>query len=333
MTNDPIFKIPEIRNQIMAEPVLKWAGGKRQILPTILAHFREEEEMNWYHEPFFGGGAVFFRETYEHTHTINDINTRLMNFYRTLQQNTEDLLDEFSSIRERMPEDEPDPALDYDKVDEHGREIKNYYYQLRAIFNKRPNEKEFDKIREAAILLWLNRTCFNGLYRENASGEFNVPVGNHKNLGLDMDGKIRQAADALQCSDINIFNQDFSYVEQYAESGDLVYFDPPYDPNSSSSSFVEYTSESFGKSEQRQLRDLAVRLHNNSVDVVISNAPSVTELYEADEVPDGFDHSDVGARRAINSDGESRGEVNEVIITNIREENRRYTDAHIPDYT
>jgi len=316
----------------MADPILKWAGGKRQILPQILDHFRDAEEINRYHEPFFGGGAVFFRETYEDAVTINDFNERLVNFYRVLQQDTKGLLEKFSSLRERKPKDEPNPKLDYDQVDEHGREIKNYYYQIRAIFNKRPNGKDFDEVREAAILLWLNRTCFNGLYRENRSGEFNVPVGNHKSYGLDMDGKIRQAADALQYADVDIYNQDFSYVEDHVEPGDLVYFDPPYDPNSASSSFVEYTSESFGKDEQRRLKDLAVRLDDQGVDVVISNAPSVTELYEGDDATGDFDYSKVGARRAINSDGDSRGEVNEVIITNIAEEDRRHTHAHLSDY-
>jgi len=316
----------------MADPILKWAGGKRQILPQILDHFKDADEINRYHEPFFGGGAVFFREAYEYTATVNDINERLVNFYRVLQQDTKGLLDEFSLLRKRAPEDEPNPNLDYNKVDQHDREIKNYYYQLRAIFNKRPNDEEFNEVREAALLLWLNRTCFNGLYRENRSGEFNVPIGTHQSLGLDMDGKIRQAADALQSNDVEIYNNDFSYVEDCVKSGDLVYFDPPYDPSSSSSSFVEYTSESFGKDEQRRLRDLAVKLDKEDVDVVISNAPSVTELYEGEGVAESFDYSQIGARRAINSDGDSRGKVNEVIITNIDEKDRRYTHAHIQDY-
>jgi len=317
----------------MADPVLKWAGGKRQILQRIREHFRRAEDIEGYHEPFVGGGAVFFREGYEYDGgTINDINERLVNFYRVLKNDTKGLLDEFSSLRERKPDDEPDPRLDYDQVDEHGREIDNYYYQVRAIFNKRPNGKDFKEVREAAIMLWLNRTCFNGLYRENRSGEFNVPIGSHKNLGLDMDTKIQQAADALKSADVVIKNEDFAYVEDYAEPGELVYFDPPYDPNSASSSFVEYTSESFGKDEQRRLKELAVDLDARGVDVIISNAPSVTDLYKEEEVVKHFDYSKVGARRAINSDGDSRGEVNEVIITNIDEEDRRHTHPHLDDY-
>lgn len=313
----------------MADPILKWAGGKRQILPKILDCFPRDRP-DTYHEPFFGGGAVFFREAHEYAGTVNDINTRLVNFYDVLQNDTESLLEEFDRIRERHPTASPADEFDYQNTDEHGREIKNYYYQLRAVFNKRPLGKEFDEVREAAIFLWLNRTCFNGLYRENRSGEFNVPIGTHKNLGLDMDGKVREAADAIQ--GIEILNQNFDYVEEYASEGDLVYFDPPYDPNSSSSSFVEYTSESFGKDEQRSLRDLAIRLDEMGVHVVISNAPSVEEIYQKDGAQEKFGVEFVGARRAINSDGDNRGEVNEVIITNVPTEQRRYQDSGLGDF-
>lgn len=313
----------------MADPILKWAGGKRQIMSQIRDHW-EEEKIESYHEPFFGGGAVFFREAYEYAETINDLNERLVNFYRILKEDRKGLKEEFNALTERKPSDAPDPSMDHHEVDQHDREIKNYYYQLRANFNKRPNDQEFDETREAAFLLYLNRTCFNGLYRENRSGEFNVPIGNHKNLGLDQNANIDQASEALQ--DVRIFNKDFEYVRDEVEEGDLVYFDPPYDPNSSSSSFVEYTSESFGKDEQRRLKELCIELDSMEVSVVVSNAPSVKEIYEEDERTDGFYFSDVGARRSINSDGESRGEVGEVIITNIDPENRRKRDTHIPEF-
>lgn len=313
----------------MADPILKWAGGKRQIMSQIRDHWKEEN-ISSYHEPFFGGGAVFFREAHEYAETINDLNSRLMNFYEVLKEDPDGLKTEFNRLTERKPSEPPNQDLDYAEVDEHDREIKNYYYQLRAIFNKRPNGKEFDKIREAAILLYLNRTCFNGLYRENRDGEFNVPIGQHKNLGLDQNATIEQASEALQ--GVRIFNEDFEYVLDEVEEGDLVYFDPPYDPNSSSSSFVEYTSESFGKDEQRRLKELAIDLDSRSVSVVISNAPSVREIYEEDDRTEGFYISDVGARRTINSDGDSRGEVGEVIITNIDPENRRKRDTNIPEF-
>lgn len=313
----------------MADPILKWAGGKRQILPRILDHFKDEDDYESYHEPFFGGGAVFFRETHEDAATVNDINPRLVNFYSVLQEDVPGLLDELDKLRSRMPEDDPNPDWDHDEEDQHDREIKNYYYQVRALFNKRPNNQDYDKTREAAMFLWLNRTCFNGLYRENRSGEFNVPIGNHKSLGLDMDSKLQEASDAL--SGVEILCEDFGYILDKAEEDDLVYFDPPYDPQSSSSSFVEYTSESFGKDEQRRLSDVALELDERGVNVVISNAPSVTDLYETDRMAN-FDYSEIGARRAINSDGDSRGEVEEVIITNIDKEDRRSQHTHIPDY-
>ena len=309
----------------MAEPILKWAGGKRQILSQIVSHFPPEEDIRGYHEPFFGGGAVFFRRCHEHGKTINDINTRLINFYKIVRDQPRELMSELENFE--RPDADPNPDRRFSKTNRKGKEIKSYYYQVRELFNRRPNEEEFDEVEEAAQLLYLNRTCYNGLYRENLSGEFNVPSGNYSNPDWEQQPRIREASEALES--VEMFNTDFSYVADCAEEGDLVYCDPPYDPNGDASTFAEYSSDVFGKEEQERLRDLALELNDQGVYVVISNAPSVGELYKPFN-EDGFHVSEVGARRAINSNGDGRGEVNEVIVTNA--DQLRERDGTIPEF-
>ncbi len=303
----------------MAKPILKWAGGKRQILPEIRGCLPPESECNRYHEPFFGGGALFF-DTAPHPEcsTINDINNRLMNFYKQVKHNPDELIDVLKSFRE--PTDKPDPAREFSEKDRKGDEMRNYYYQQRELFNRRPHGEEFDEVEEAALLLYLNRTCYNGLYRENNTGEFNVPIRRGKGTpNWVQSTRINDASRLLQ--PIELKSDDFSYVEAVVEPNDLIYFDPPYKPVSSTSSFVEYSAEGFGQEEQKRLKNVAERLyHDHNCHVVISNSPPMKELYQK---LDGFRVHTVGAKRMINSDGESRGKVGEIIVTTVPDENRR----------
>jgi len=313
----------------MAEPILKWAGGKRQILDEILEKF-PAHDVNGYHEPFFGGGAVFFREMHNKAVTINDINKRLINFYRVVRDKPDELIEEIEKLREgSQPDSEPNDEWCYNEVDEHGREIKSYYYQQRARFNKRPNGQEWNGVEEAALLLYLNVTCYNGLYRENQSGEFNVPCGDQKSRSF-REHRIREASPLLK--GVEIRNEDYSYVIDKAEPGELVYFDPPYDPNSEASTFSEYSHDAFGKAEQLDLRDCAKRLDEKGVFVVVSNAPSIEKRYidEKEGGSNSFNTYGVGARRAINSVGTDRGEVKEVLITNVEEVRKR--DTILPEF-
>ena len=283
----------------MVQPVLKWAGGKRQLLPEITARFpRSYDE---YHEPFFGGGAVFF-SLEPAAGSINDRNRRLVNFYRVVQ--------EF-----------PDRLVEENRSHDHSDD---YYYDARDEFNDlhTVDEKtEEERIREASLLCYLNRTGFNGLYRENQSGEFNVPVGNYANPDWVQADRIRAASEALR--DTAVRNEDFEYVREEADEDDLVYFDPPYQPVSTTASFNDYHAEGFDRDDQRRLRDLAVDLDEAGVRVVLSNSPPVAELYEDHEA---FDVETVQATRAINSDGDNRGEVAEILITNVSSEERRRTE-------
>jgi len=280
----------------MAEPILKWVGGKRQLLQELRAHFPTSYE--GYHEPFIGGGAVFF-EMESTEGSINDLNRRLITFYEVIRDYPEDLIEE--NLRHRYEED--------------------YYYDVRDRFNELHHLEERSveqQIEEASLMLYLNRTGYNGLYRVNQSNEFNVPFGTHRNPDFVRERQIRKASAVLE--DIEIYNRDFSYLQDRAAEGDLVYFDPPYEPVSQTADFTEYQSEGFNKEDQRRLRDLAEQLNDMGVNVVISNSPPVWELYQ--DIND-FAVSFVGASRMINSDANNRDNVAEVIITNIAKEDQQ----------
>jgi DNA adenine methylase len=301
-----VYKAGQSYLHLMVQPILKWAGGKRQLLDELDARFPGDYEH--FHEPFFGGGALFFDLKPENG-TINDTNTRLINFYEQVRDDPKELIDRLESYWH--PEAEPDEAHDYAKVNDKGKEIKNYYYQQRAIFNKRPYCDDFDPIEEAALLLYLNRTCYNGLYRENSDGGFNVPIGSYSDPDWVQADRIRDVSRVLENTEI--FNRDFEYVTEYAEQDDLVYFDPPYEPMSPTAYFTDYSAEGFGQEDQERLLETAQKLNENGVCVILSNSGIMHDMY--DEA--GFSVKIEGARRAINSDAENRGEVDEIIATNV----------------
>lgn len=296
----------------MSRPILKWAGGKSQLLDELYARFPESHDR--YHEPFFGGGALFF-DSEPVDGTINDTNTRLVNFYRQVRDNPEDLIARCREFED--PESDSDDSLDHSKTNHKGKKIENYYYQQRARFNKRPYGDEFDELEEAALLLYLNRTCFNGLYRENSSGGFNVPIGRYANPDWVRETEVREASELLE--HVEIHNNDFEYVLNVASEDDLVYFDPPYEPMSSTAYFTDYSAEGFGKEDQERLLETAKQLDRRGVFVILSNSGVMYEMYD----DAGFHVEVEGATRAINSDGDNRGEVDEIIATNVPPEQRQ----------
>lgn len=280
----------------MAEPILKWAGGKRELLPEITA--RAPSAFGRYHEPFLGGGAVFFHLEPSNG-SVNDVNPRLARFYRVVR-------------------DHPEALVEESRTHEHDEA---YYYDARDAFNdlRRVESPSRDgRVREASLLLYLNRTGFNGLYRENADGEFNVPVGRYANPDWVQADRVRAASRVL--SGIDVTCGDFASVVDVATAGDFVYLDPPYQPVSATADFTSYSAEGFDRDDQRRLRDVAVELDESGVHVVLSNSPPVAELYEP---RDAFDVGYVDASRAINSDADGRGDVAELLVTNVPAGGRR----------
>jgi len=277
----------------MVDPILKWAGGKRSLIPDILDLFPVDYENRSYHEPFVGGGAVLFKIK-PRSGSINDVNSRLINFYRVVRDEPEELIH-----RARQ--------YGYDE---------DAYYELRDRFN----QPDLSDVEEAALLLYLNKTAFNGLYRVNSRGEFNVPFGRYTNPTIVPEGRIRAASKILK--KVEIFNEDFSYILDHANKGDLCYFDPPYQPISETANFTSYSEGGFDLRDQQRLRDVCIDLDEKGVLFVLSNShvDPIREMYE--EV-DGFRAFIVQARRAISSKASTRGPINEILVSNIPEELRK----------
>lgn len=296
----------------MVKPVLKWAGGKTQILHEILP--RLPSEFNNYHEPFFGGGAVFF-ELQPSDGSVNDLNSRLMNFYRVVRDKPRELIEINNDHQQTIKE------LDDEETEE-------YYYDQRDLFNElRRHGLCENEVKEASLFLFLNRTCYNGLYRENQSGEYNVPFGSRHNPDVVREDRIWAVNKALQNTDIR--NQDFTYIQHVAEEGDAVYFDPPYKPVSETASFEDYLAGGFGAERQKDLRDLAVELHENGVYVTISNSWPARQLYDNEkaeiDIPEAFEIEPITANRTINSNASNRTGTKEIVVTNVPEDMRQGT--------
>jgi DNA adenine methylase len=273
----------------MAAPILKWAGGKRSLIPNILALLPNDYKSRPYHEPFFGGGALFFTIK-PRRGSINDINQRLVNFYKVVRDKPEEMIME---------------ALQY-------KYEKETYYRLR----ERYNQPQLLDVEEAALTLYLNKTAFNGLYRVNSQGKFNVPFGRYSNPTIVDKERIMTASKLLK--NIEILQTDFRYVVDKAQTGDLVYFDPPYLPISETANFTSYSSDGFNWNDQIRLRDVCIKLHQNNVFFVLSNS-YVEKLVENYRGVDEFRVLTVKAKRAINSKASARGPINEVLVTNIPE--------------
>jgi DNA adenine methylase len=305
----------------VAEPILKWAGGKRQLLDELYARF--PPAFDGYHEPFVGGGAVVF-DLGPASATVNDTNPRLVNFYEQVRDRPEALVERCRSFRD--PEADPDPDRPFAKRRRDGSSTDSYYYQQRERFNARPNGESVDPLTEAALLLYLNRTCFNGLYRENADGEFNVPVGRYADPDWVRADQVRAASDLL--SGVELRCGDFEYVREAADPGELVYLDPPYEPASPTADFTDYAAEGFDRADQERLLDCVATLADRGVHVVVSNSGVLRDRYR--EL--GLHVDLVGARRAINSDADARGEVEELIATTVPPGERAHPQRELGDY-
>lgn len=271
---------------VAAAPILKWAGGKRRLLGQYEKHF--PTEFGSYFEPFVGGGAVFFwlreRGLLQGKRVVlNDINPELVNFYQVLRDQCDELIKELEIHAKKHDSD--------------------YYYEVRA-----RDRNSLHPVAQAARLLYLNRTCFNGLYRVNSKGEFNVPVGRYKAPRICDPERLQKASEALHQAEIRLGG--FGQVADEAQPGDLVYFDPPYVPLNTTSSFTAYTRENFRPEEQAELARTFRELSQRKVKVLLSNSdtPEVQSLYAQ------FQQVPILAPRAINSKGDRRQKVTELLV-------------------
>jgi DNA adenine methylase len=284
------IKIKKLPDQSTAKPFLKWAGGKRQLLPAIQAYL--PAKYTEYYEPFVGAGALLFALQPEKS-TINDTNRELVNCYQVIRDQPEELLKLCQQHRENnSPE---------------------YYYQLR----EQDRQTEFDQwtpVEKAARIIYLNKTCFNGLFRVNSNGQFNVPYGKYKNPVIADPAVIKTISSYLNRSTCRILQVDFEEAVATAKKGAFVYFDPPYHPLSDTSSFTGYSVNGFGEQEQIRLKKLCDRLTDQGCQVLASNsaAPLIKSLYDDPR----YEVVEVKATRAINAVASKRGRINELLIHN-----------------
>lgn len=272
---------------VLAAPVLKWVGGKRQLMNEIEKLL--PKTYTTYYEPFIGGGAVLF-ELQPKKAVINDINGELINLYNVIKDDVELLIEDL-------------------KKHENTSE---YFYQIREQDRNKNEYEKLSKIEKASRIVYLNKTCFNGLFRVNKAGEFNSPFGKYKNPNIVDEVTLRAVSKYFNKVDIKILNDDFESSLKGIRKGSFVYLDPPYDPISSSANFTGYDKGGFNRDEQIRLKKLCDKLDKRGVKFLLSNSATefIKDLYK------DYDINIVKAKRVINSNGNSRGEVDEVLVRN-----------------
>ena len=306
------YKVQNLNQRISdykVKPFLKWAGGKGQLLKEIEKQYPfYDNNIKKYVEPFVGGGAVFFDILNKYdleSIYISDTNDDLINAYRTIKYNSLELI-ELLKIMENE-------YLDKDKV-----QRKQYYLEKRQIFNdlKIKKSNEFN-ILKASYLIFLNRTCFNGLYRVNSRGLFNVPMGSYKNPQICDEKNIIAISNKLKRVEIKC--ADFKDSEDFIDENTFVYFDPPYRPITKTANFTAYTSNEFNDNNQIELANFVKKIDKKGAKFVLSNSdPKNTDEEDNffDNLYSEFKIRRVDAKRMINSDSKKRGNVKELLISN-----------------
>ncbi|MFK8272340.1 DNA adenine methylase [Capnocytophaga canimorsus] len=297
-----------INRKNTSKPFLKWAGGKTQLISEIERNLPSKlVQGNFtYIEPFVGSGAVLFWMLSNFPNlkkaVINDINQDLINTYRTIASNPNELI----SILEILQNE-------YHDLDGNDEKKKQYYYDKRALYNTRKEEKT----SQSALFIFLNRTCFNGLYRVNRKNEFNVPMGSYKKPTICDTENLLAVSKALQ--KVEILCGDFEQTLNYTDENSLFYFDPPYKPLSETSSFNSYAKDEFNDEEQIRLRDFCNKLDTLNHTWILSNSDVKGKNAEDnffDELYAEFSIQRVNAKRSINANPEKRGLLTELLITN-----------------
>ena len=276
-------------NNLLLSPLLKWVGGKRQLLSDIIPMI--DNKCSTYVEPFIGGGAVLFSMQPKKA-IINDYNHELINVYKVVRDNLDELL-ELLYIHQANNSSE-------------------YYYEVRA-WDRGDHLNKMYNIEKAARIIYLNKTCYNGLYRVNSAGQFNSPYGRYKNPNIVNEAVLKAVSNYFKNNDIDIRNGDYRDTLINLDKRSFVYLDPPYMPISSSSSFTGYTEGGFGYNRQVELKEECDKLTQQGIRFVQSNSDcdEIRELYKEYKI------KTVKAKRSINSVAKKRGEINEVLIYNV----------------
>jgi DNA adenine methylase len=269
-----------------AAPFVKWVGGKGRLLSQLRPLLPRGIERLRHVEPFVGGGALFFARRPARA-LLTDINPSLIGTYTAIRDDVDEVIKALRALA--------------------ARHSKERYYEVRARYNEARGVKT---AKRAAMFIYLNKTCFNGLHRVNRKGEFNVPVGAYKNPRILNEGALLAASDALRGAMLRC--SPFESLVEHAKPGDFVYFDPPYEPVSSTSNFTSYARDGFSRDDQVRLRDTFEALDRRGCKLMLSNSdvPFIRDIYA------NFDVTTVAAPRAINCDASKRGKVSEVVVRN-----------------
>ena len=278
----------KLKNPLVA-PVLKWIGGKRQLFESFEPLFPEKLYQYTYCEPFFGGGAIFFKLQPAKA-CINDINQELMLVYRIIRDDVENLIDSLLTYKNNA----------------------ETFYSIRDLDRDKEKFSRLSEVERAARIIYLNKTCYNGLYRVNNAGEFNTPFGNYKNPNILNAPTLKAVSQYLNSAEITLTSCDYAEVLLNLEKKSFVYLDPPYDPISATSNFTGYIRGGFNREEQIRLRDCCDDLTKRGIKFMLSNSDTefIRDLYAA------YDIIQVKAKRAVNSVASKRGDVNELVIRN-----------------
>lgn len=273
----------------LVTPVVKWVGGKRQIINEIVKYV---PKYSAYYEPFLGGGAVLFK-LQPKIAVVNDINSELINLYEVIKNNVDELIE---SLRK------------------HERKNgKAYFYRIREQDRDKEQYNLLTPIQRASRLIYLNKTCYNGLFRVNKAGQFNTPFGNYKNPNIVNEYTLRAVSNYFNKAQITFACKDFDEVLKGARKGDFVYLDPPYDPVSDTASFTGYDKGGFNQSEQIRLKNTCDKINEKGVKFLLSNSATdfIKDLYKGKYIT-----KTIQAKRAINSKADKRGEIAEVLVMN-----------------
>lgn len=296
-------------------PFVKWVGGKSKLIPQMEQYYPKElkeNKIDVYIEPFVGGGAILIdilkKYNIKKTYAF-DINKNLINCYNIIKEKVDSLVLELKKLEK-----------EYLKLDDENR--KEYYYDIRKKYNSINVENEKEALEKTTYFIFLNKTCFNGLYRENRRGQFNVPVGKYKNPTICDEKNLIELSKLIK--NVTFINGDYRESYKYIEENTFIYFDPPYRPINKTSSFTSYSKEDFNDENQKELGEYFRKINDNNsnVKLMLSNSNPKNNNEEDDffeQIYNGFKINEIKANRMINSNKEKRGKISELLITNYEE--------------